>query len=427
MKRRIYSQPGTNRTLVDIMPEECLRPDMDYLLQVLRDLIAFRTIAPPGSFYHEAVDYLVPVFEGMGFTVKKMVMPQEIFEARCADKRLVGDRVNMMASLDVGAKETLVIYAHLDVVPPGEGWTTDPFHMTIKDGRAYGRGISDCKGSVAGLIAALKAMLDSRTPKKPKYNLSILLTTDEEVGGYSGLCYLTDIGLVKGDYMLCMDGFSDDVVIGSNGIINWEAVVHGKSTHSGTSFLGINAVEKSLPLMQALMDLKRSVQSRRSSLPASSALEAVGVTHLMPILNITMINAGIKENIVPDRCVIRGDRRVIPEESMEDAVAEMERAIKSLDIDMDFRFFSGYPPMRMNPGHKWVTEVRRAVEMSTGFLPRLSGAQGSLDQAYATDKTGIPTCVYGVGRQMESNIHSPDENVRLVDLEGFARFLIELI
>jgi succinyl-diaminopimelate desuccinylase len=337
----------------------------------------------------------------------------------------MGDRVNMIASLDVGAKETLVIYAHLDVVPSGEGWTTDPFRMTLKDGRAYGRGISDCKGSIAGLIAALKALQESGM--RLKYNLSILLTTDEEVGGYSGLCYLTDIGLVKGDCMLCMDGFSDDVVIGSNGIINWEAIVHGKSTHSGTSFLGINAVEKSLPLMQALMDLKRSVQSRRSTLPASSALEAVGVTHLMPILNITMINAGIKENIVPDRCVIRGDRRVIPEESMEDAISEMEKAIKPLEIDMNFRFFSGYPPMRMNPDHNWVAEVRRAVEMSTGFLPRLSGAQGSLDQAYATDKTGIPTCVYGVGRQMESNIHSPDENVRLVDLESFARFLIELI
>ena len=57
----------------------------------------------------------------------------------------------------------------------------------------------------------------------------------------------------------------------------------------------------------------------------------------------------------------------------------------------------------------------------------MSGSQGSLDQAYATDKTGIPTCVYGVGRQIESNIHSLDENVRLSDLEGFARFLIELV
>lgn len=406
------------------MPEECLRPDMDYLLSILRDIVAFRTVAPPGSCYQEAVDYLVPIFKGMGFKTEKIVMPQEVFVARCTDQRLVGDRVNLRATLDAGAKETLVIYAHLDVVPPGDGWATDPFKVTVKDERAYGRGVSDCKGSVAALIAALRALL---AKGMPKYNLSVLLTTDEEVGGYSGLCYLADEGRVKGDYMLCMDGFSDDVVIGSNGIITWEAVVFGKAAHSGSSFLGINAVEKSLPLMEALMDLKKTVQSRRSTLSASSALESMGLTNLMPMLNITMINGGIKENIVPDRCILRGDRRVIPEESMEDAMAEMEKTVKSLDATLELRFFPGYPPMRVNPDHKWVAEVRGAVERATGFLPRLSGAQGSLDQAYATDKTGIPTCVYGVGRQMESNIHSPDENVRLVDLESFARFIIELI
>ncbi len=406
------------------MPEECLRPDVDYLLNILRDIVAFRTVAPPGSCYQEIVDYLVPIFKGMGFKVEKIVMPQEVFVARCTDQRLVGDRVNLRATLDAGAKETLVVYAHLDVVPPGDGWTTDPFKVTVKDERAYGRGVSDCKGSIAALIAALRALL---AKGMPKYNLSVLLTTDEEVGGYSGLCYIADEGQVKGDYMLCMDGFSDDVVIGSNGIITWEAVVFGKAAHSGSSFLGVNAVEKSLPLMEALMDLKKTIQSRRSTLSASSALESMGLTNLMPMLNITMINGGIKENIVPDRCVLRGDRRVIPEESMEDAMAEMEKTVKSLDAILELRFFPGYPPMRVNPDHKWVAEVREAVERATGFLPRLSGAQGSLDQAYATDKTGIPTCVYGVGRQMESNIHSPDENVRLVDLESFARFIIELI
>ena len=72
------------------------------------------------------------------------------------DRRLVGDRVNMRADLDVGAKKTLVIYAHLDVVPAEGEWTTDPFQMVQKNGRAYGRGVSDCKGSVAALIAALR-------------------------------------------------------------------------------------------------------------------------------------------------------------------------------------------------------------------------------------------------------------------------------
>jgi succinyl-diaminopimelate desuccinylase len=406
------------------MPEECLQPDTAYLLQILEQIIGFETVAPPGSCYREIVEYLLPIFEGMGFKTEKLVMPQEIFAAKCTDQRLVGDRFNLKADLNVGAKETLVIYAHLDVVPPGNGWDTDPFQMVEKNGRIFGRGVSDCKGSIASLVAALKALLEKG---KPKYNLCILLTTDEEVGGYSGLCYLTDQGLVRGDLMLCMDGFSDDVVIGSNGIITWEVVVHGKSAHSGSSFLGINAVEKSVAVMEAIMKLKKVVVARQSLLLASSALEALGKKNLMPILNITMISGGIKENIVPDRCVLRGDRRVIPEESMEEAMAEIERTLKPLDIDYDLKFFPGYPPMSVNPDHRWVAEVRAAVERSMGFLPRLSGTQGSLDQAYATEKTRIPTCVFGVGRQLESNVHSSNENVRLTDLEGFGRFLIELL
>lgn len=408
----------------DKMPEECIQPDTAYLLHVLEKIIGFETVAPPGSCYEEIVEYLLSIFKGMGFETEKLVMPQEVFAAKCTDQRLVGDRLNLRANLDAGAKETLVIYAHLDVVPPGNGWDTYPFQVVQRNGRIFGRGVSDCKGSIAALIAALNALLEKG---KLKYNLCILLTTDEELCGYSGLCYLTDQGLVRGDLMLCMDGFSDDVVIGSNGIITWEVVVHGKSAHSGSSFMGINAVEKSLPIMEEIMRLKKVVESRHSQLPASSVFEASGKKNLIPILNITVINGGIKENIVPDRCVLRGDRRVIPEESMEEAMAEIEWALKPLDIEFDLKFFPGYPPMSVNPDDSWVAEVRGAVERSMGFLPQLSGTQISLDQAYATEKTSIPTCVFGVGRQLESNIHGSNENVRLTDLEGFGRFLIELL
>ena len=112
---------------------------------------------------------------------------------------------------------------------------------------------------------------------------------------------------------------------------------------------------------------------------------------------------------------------------MDEAMAEIERTLKPLDVDFDLKFYPGYPPMSVNPDHAWVTEVREAVQKGMGFFPRLSGAQGSLDQAYATEKTGIPTCVFGVGRQLESNIHGLNENVRVADLQGFARFLIELL
>jgi succinyl-diaminopimelate desuccinylase len=411
----------------DSKPEESIFPDRGYLMDLLKNIISFRTVAPPGDCYQEIVEWLEPIFRDMGFETTKMKMPAEVFAAKCCDSRLVGDRYNLRADLSVGAEKTLVIYAHLDVVPAEGEWDTDPFCAVQKNGRVYGRGVSDCKGSVAALVAALKALLSK---EKPKYNLSILLTTDEEVGGYSGLCYLTDLGQVKGDLMLCMDGFSDDVGIGSNGIITWDVMVKGRSAHSGSSFLGVNAVERSILVMERLMELKKVVQARRSRLPASSPVKSVGIENLMPILNITMVNGGVKENIVPDRCVLRGDRRVIPEERMEEAMEEIERALEPLrseGIDFDLKFYPGYPPMSVDPEHAWVDEVREAVERGMGFMPQLSAAQGSLDQAYATEKTGIPTCVYGVGRQLESNIHAPNENVRITDLEGYTRFLIELL
>ncbi len=406
------------------MEKEVIQPDSTRLMSLLKEIIGYRTVAPPGSNYEEIVDWLIPIFKNMGFATEKLAMPGEVFAAKCADSRLVGDRFNLRASLIVGSEKTLVIYAHLDVVPAEGEWQSDPFSLLEKDGRVYGRGVSDCKGSIAALIAALEALLKKGLPK---YNLCVLLTTDEEVGGYSGLCYLTDLGMVKGDLMLCMDGFSDDVVIGSNGIITWEAIVRGRSAHSGSSFLGVNAVERSIPVMQALMDLKSQVQSRRSTIPASSALEALGKKSLMPMLNITMISGGIKENIVPDRCILRGDRRVIPEESMEEAMAEIEKAMSPFQDRLDLKFYPGYPPMSVKADHPWVDEVRQAVKKGMGFNPRLSGAQGSLDQAYATEKTGIPTCVFGVGRQLESNIHGLNENARITDIIGFSRFLIELL
>jgi succinyl-diaminopimelate desuccinylase len=412
-----------------MMPEKRLPPQEEYkmdqdLLDLLKKIISFKTVAPPGSNYREIVDWLVPIFQEMGFATRRLVMPQEVFASRCQDSRLEGDRFNLKADLDVGREKTLVIYAHLDVVPAEGAWDTDPFQAVQKEGRIYGRGVSDCKGSIAALIAALRSLLKQG---QPRYNLSVLLTTDEEVGGYSGLCYLADLGEVKGDMMLCMDGFCDDVVIASNGIITWEATVHGRSAHSGSSFLGINAVERSIPVMQALMALKNEVQSRRSAVPSSSALEAMGMKSLKPMLNITMINGGVKENIVPDRCTLRGDRRVIPEENMDEAMQELERALKPQEAQLDLKFYPGYPPMSVNPDHPWVSEVREAVQRGMSFYPRLSGAQGSLDQAYATEKTGIPTCVFGVGRQLESNIHGLNENVRVSDLMGFARFLTELL
>ncbi|MDO9098503.1 MAG: M20/M25/M40 family metallo-hydrolase, partial [Candidatus Methanoperedens sp.] len=320
---------------------------------------------------------------------------------------------------------------HLDVVPASQSWSVPPFECTVRDGRIFGRGVADSKGGVAALFTVLSAMKEHDI--KPEYNLNIALTTDEEMGPYSGLCYLADLGKLRADYFLSMDGDSDDITIASNGNVDWQIDVFGKSYHSGSSFLGVNAIEKSIPVMNALMKLKSKVEKRRSKVPASMAISRkTGIETLMPVLNITIINAGVKQNIVPDRCTMKGDRRYIPEEKFEDVCKEMTAALslvreKHPDIDFKMSCDNIYSPLLTDMNHPWVKEVKRVAGEVAGREVRLAGAQGSLDVAYAAGVAGLPACCFGIGRRTESNAHADDENIRVEDLAMYTKFLARLI
>ncbi len=399
-------------------------------LRILTDLVSMPTIAPPGDNYEEIVDHLMPMFSDLGFDVEKICIPDDLFKRKMKNPELHGKRANLHAYLDCGADQTLVIYTHLDVVPvegggDGGGWTVPPFDGTVRDGRFYARGSADSKAAVAALLTALSLIRELGIT--PTYNLNIALTTDEEVGPYSGLCYFADIGLLSGDYFLCMDGDSDDVVIGTNGILTWQLDVLGRSHHSGSGFLGVNALEKSVALMEGLLRLKREVEERRSAIPGSSAIfEKTGLTHIKPVLNITMIESGVKENIVPGKCTIRGDRRVIPEESFDCAIDEIRAALESAadsDTEYEFTYEIVYPPMSTDTDHPWIGRVLSVANEVSDRKIELAGAQGSLDVAYAIKITGQPVCCHGVGRLLESRAHAEDENIRVEDLVRYTRFL----
>jgi len=172
-------------------------------------------------------------------------MSRELFERKNPRlSHLVGERVNLSAIKNTGAKKTLLINTHLDVVPAGDNWTVPPFDVTVKDNRVFGRGVADSKGGIAALLTVLSAMEELGI--EPAYNLNIAMTTDEEMGPYSGLCHLADLGKLEADYFLSMEGGSGDVTIASNGVVDWQVDVYGMSWHSGSSFLGVNAIEKAL-------------------------------------------------------------------------------------------------------------------------------------------------------------------------------------
>ncbi len=409
----------------------------DKIVNLLRDLIRIPTYVPPGINYEKIIDFIAPKIEGLGFTCTKHFMPEDIFleKQKSTNQLLDGPRVNLQAEKRTGKKPGLVLYSHIDVVPvQEESWTVPPWEGVVKDGKMYGRGTSDNKSSTAALLSALEII--SELGLEETFDLNVLVTTDEEVGPYSGLCWLADMGVVWGDYFFCLDGSSDTLGIGANGMLEWMVEVHGKSVHSGISFLGQNAIEQTNLIISGFLELKNEIEKRRSAMPSSPEIQSQtggGMrTNISPVLNVTMINGGVKVNIVPDKCVIKGDRRYIPEENIDEVIKELEDKLAEIknahpEISYDLKTRKIYGGYSTEPTHQWVSFVKNVISYVKGEEPPIAGAQGSIDVGCVMEKRKIPQCAFGAGTTLESRIHGHDENIRISDLLDLTKVLAMVI
>jgi succinyl-diaminopimelate desuccinylase len=406
------------------------------IVDLLKDIIGIQTPVPPGLNYEKAIEFLSPKFESLGFTCTKHVMPENIFleKQKSTNPLLDGPRINLQAEKKTGNNPGLVLYAHVDVVPVQEdSWTVPPWEGVIKDGKMYGRGTSDCKSSIAAILGALETI--SVLGLDETFDLNILITTDEEVGPYSGLCWLADMGVVWGDYFFCLDGSSDTLGIGANGMLEWMVEVHGKSVHSGISFLGQNAIEQTNLIISGFLELKSEIEKRRSAMPSSPEIQKQtgGMrANISPVLNVTMINGGVKVNIVPDKCVIKGDRRYIPEENVDDVIKELEDKIAEIknehpEISYNLKTRKIYGGYSTEPTHPWVSFVKRIISYVKDEEPPIAGAQGSIDVGCVMEKRKMPQCAFGAGTTLESRIHGHDENIKISDLLDLTKVLAIVI
>ena len=286
---------------------------MNYI-EVLKNLLTIDTSVPPGLNYDKTVDYLEPLFKELGFDTHKVIIPAEYAEGR-------EGRVNLICHRREKGKLRLIFYGHIDVVP-AEGW--DAFKPREENGKVYGRGAADMKGSIAALLLAMQSLKG----KHLNYDVSVMITTDEELSQASQLRYLAQyLQPVSGAYIFDLDSSFGYVSIAELGVLQVEIKVKGKSVHSALSHLGENAIEKSHILVKALLDLKYIVEQRKSSIPVHPN---TGLNWMEARLNINMIKGGIKVNIVPDECLISIDRRLIPEENLEDARKELLDVLSSV-------------------------------------------------------------------------------------------------
>lgn len=400
----------------------------DRILERFRNVISVDTTVPPGRNYDTLVDRLEPELQRMGFETQRVVIPDELVAS--IPLPLAGPRVNLVARRGNGG-EPVTIYAHMDVVPIEEGWKHDPFGAELDDGKIYGRGTADMKGAIASLLTAVEVM--DEVGIDPHYNLNICLCTDEEIGGYPGIWHLAKEGYVEG-HMLCLEGGQEPrISLASAGSVDVTITTIGKSGHSGSNYLGVNAIDAMLPIMNELAELKIDVESRESTV-LGVRHEKAPSRYMTPMFNFAIINAGVKSNIVPATCTLLINRRYIPEEDYEHVTGEILEAVergkeKSNALDVKVDFFHVYPAMKLTPGPH-MRKMQEALMLVHGYTVEdftAVGASGSTDMANVQQELGwddIPFC--GPGRT-DSRAHGADEFVRLDDVKAHIKELIHYL
>ena len=364
---------------------------------------------PPGDCAPHA-KRAAELLEELGFRVERHVVQQAEVEANA-----MRSCINLVVRERFGDGPVIACNAHGDVVPPGEGWSFDPYGAEIRDGRMYGRGVAVSKSDFATYAFALRALKRAFEARaKLQGTVELHFTHDEEVGGAIGPAWLLARQLTRPDYAICA-GFAHGITTAHNGCLHLEVEVQGRSGHAAEPRKGVDALEAATGILAGLYELRREYAAIRSRVEGIES----------PTLVVGTIHGGINTNVVPDRVVFRLDRRIVPEESPAEVESALIRHIKELGARYRGvgvavrRVLLALPFLPLRGQEKLVAVLRanaRVVldeDISTHGVPLYTDARH-----YSA--AGVPTVLYGAGPRTlaEANGHRADENLLLDDLHA---------
>jgi succinyl-diaminopimelate desuccinylase len=418
---------GVSTTAGDLAPRlqaasEAIARDGDAILGQLGRLIAIDTSFPPGDGYAAFADALETMLAQLGFSFRRVSVPKVLWHAGSGSGD--GERVNLIADRP-SAAEPCCLYYHTDTVPPGAGWTRPPLALTREGDRLFGRGTADMKGAIAATLAALRAA--ERCGATLRFAPTLLFCTDEEGGLYPGARYLAEQKLIRGHLLNFNGGAAPRIWAGCFGSIDFLIRVKGRGAHSGDPGNGINALEESLPLLNALAALKEKVETRVSAMPSPPHFDG---QPLRARLTIAAAHGGQKGSSLPALFEVLVNRRYAPEEDFAAVRAEIEVTIaaamkSSRALAVDTEIIGHLAPVHDPGGPHW-PRWQAAVARGFGFAPesfRAWGASSSSDMGWV-QQAGIREILLGGLIRPESNAHAPDEFTTLPDVVALARAIL---
>ena len=386
--------------------------DFTRAVKFLKDVVRIPSDNPPGDCARHALES-AKLLQDLGFKVEQHKVPNAL--VRKHGMRSVTNLV-IREKFGTGDGPTIALNAHGDVVPPGLGWSVDPYAAVEKNGAIYGRGAAVSKSDFATYAFALRAL--KAKPEGLNGTVEIHLTYDEEAGGDIGPKWLLDQKITKPDLVICA-GFSYSIVTAHNGCLHLEVAVHGKQAHAAMPETGHDALVAANQILTALYAERKRLAKTKS--------KTAGIGS--PKLNVGLISGGINTNVVPDLVTFRLDRRLIPEENGRKVERELIALIKKagagkgLKVDVK-RILLAEPLKPLKGIERLVAPIQRHASAVLKQKIKPTGVPLYTDaRHYAAAK--IPVVLYGAGPRsiLEANAHRADENIRLKDLDAAIRIV----
>ena len=398
----------------------------DEQVKFLQALVRVPTDTPPGNNTPHAIR-TAELLQTMGMQAERFDIPTALVQ-----KHGLTSITNLIVRRRYGEGRVVALNAHGDVVPPGEGWTHDPYGAEIEDGKLYGRASAVSKCDFSTFTFAVRAL--EAVAKPAKGSVELHFTYDEEFGGELGPGWLLANGHTKPDLMMAA-GFSYQVVTAHNGCLQMEVTVHGRMAHAAIPDSGVDALQGAVALLNALYAQNTLYKNIRSKVE--------GITH--PYLNVGMIEGGTNTNVIPGKVMFKLDRRMIPEENPAEVEASIREVLAkavsehnaSRDADhaihIDIRRMLMANAMKPLPGNQPLVSAlqKHGSEVFGEPIPAVGTPLYTDVRLYV--ERGIPGVIYGAGPRtvLESNAKRADEHIVLEDLRKatkvVARSLFDLL
>lgn len=365
------------------------------IVHILRDLVSFDTQNPPGN-EEDLVKYCKDVLASLGFETKLFPISPH--------------RVNLLAKWCPhdsfpNNMHQILFSGHADTVPIGDPatWHTSPLKLTEKGSNLYGRGACDMKGAIAAYLTVAQdvASGSSEVEEIAKTPFAIAITVDEEMGfsGISAFTHQFEVPSVGG--IIIGEPTSNIPVIGHKGVLWFQVTFHGKAAHASRPDLGENAILMATQFCEQLMN------------ECNTAWCLIQHPVLgMPTINVGKISGGVKPNMVPDRCDVWLDCRVVPPldlAAIQPRIQEIaHKYCKNVTIRVDH---APGQPYSIPKDHPFVQMVLEAAECST---PQVYSAFTEASLYFHT--LNLPVVILGPGSIEQA--HTANEYIPRAELDA---------